>query len=298
MAIDYPALTNWKFDEVHHRYTKRDTILYALGVGAGAIPHDVADLRFVYEEGLVALPTMAVVLGYPGFWIRQPETGIDWRAVLHVEQKLVIHQLPAAEGAVIGRSRVDGVYDRGPGRGAVLATSRDLVDARSGQLLASLSSTELCRGEGGFGGPAWPSTAKQAMPAEPPDREIRLHVAPRAALIYRLSGDDNPLHVDPAIAAAMGFERPILHGLCSFGMVGHALVRSIARNDPNSVKEMKVRFTAPVYPGDDLTLQIWQTQADVARFRVQAPSRRAVVIDDGYFSLRTGLEHDTPVRHA
>ncbi len=289
MAIDHAALANWTFADVQHRYTKRDTILYALGVGAGAAPHDPDDLRYVYEEEtLRALPTMAVVLGYPGFWMRWPETGIDWRAVLHVEQRLVVHRPIGAEGTVIGRTRIAGLYDRGPDRGTVLTTSRDIVDAETGTPIASVTSTDLCRSDGGWGGPAFPREEREPMPTEDAHRKIPLRAAPNAALIYRLSGDDNPLHVDPAVAATMGYERPILHGLCSFGMVGHALVRAIAGNDPGSVREMRVRFTAPVYPGDDLMLDVWQSQPDAVRFRVRAPSRNAVVIDDGYFKIDAG----------
>ncbi|WP_241021623.1 MaoC/PaaZ C-terminal domain-containing protein [Burkholderia sp. Ac-20353] len=289
LAIDHAALANWTFADVPHRYTKRDTILYALGVGAGTVPHDTDDLPYVYEEALSALPTMAVVLGYPGFWIRRPETGIDWRAVLHVEQKLVVHRPIRAEGTVVGRTRVVGLYDRGPDRGAVLTTSRDIIDADTGTPIASVTSTELCRSDGGWGGPAFPRVEREPMPTEDAHRKIPLRVAPNTALIYRLSGDDNPLHVDPAVAATMGYERPILHGLCSFGMAGHALVRAIAGNDPGSVREMRVRFTAPVYPGDDLMLDLWQSQPAAVRFRVRAPLRNAVVIDDGYFRIDAGM---------
>jgi acyl dehydratase len=285
MAIDYPILRNWLFNEIEHRYTKKDTILYALGVGAGEASCDPATLRFAYEDNLAALPTMAVVLGYPGFWLRQPESGIDWRAVLHVEQAVTIHRPLEPEGVVIGRSRVDEVYDQGKGRGAILVTSREIVDAANGARIASLSCTEYCRGEGGFGGPAPPPRQIDMMPDRAPDEVVQMPVSRRAALIYRLTGDDNPLHVDPVVAQSMGFDRPILHGLCSFGMTGYTLVQSMARNLPQAVTAMKARFSAPVYPGDILTIEIWRDGPGVARFRVREPERNVVVIDGGSFNF-------------
>jgi acyl dehydratase len=285
MAINYQTLRNWSFDEIEHHYTRKDTILYALGVGVGEASSTSETLRFVYEQNLVALPTMAVVLGYPGFWLRQPATGIDWRAVLHVEQAVTIHRPLEPEGVVVGRTRVDEVYDQGKGRGAILVTSREIVDAATGARIASLSSTEYCRGEGGFGGPPLPPRRFETMPERAPDQTVQIPVSPRAALIYRLSGDDNPLHADPAVAKSTGFDRPILHGLCSFGMTGHALVRSIAGNLPHSVTAMKARFTAPVYPTDVLVLEIWHESPGVVRFRVHELEQGVVVIDGGSFNF-------------
>lgn len=117
MPIDYLKLKSWPFPDLEHRYEAKDTILYALGVGCGGDPMDRSELPFVYEEGLKALPTMAVVLGYPGFWLKDPNTGVDWRKVLHGEQGLVIHKPLPATGTVIGRTRITEIIDKGPGKG-------------------------------------------------------------------------------------------------------------------------------------------------------------------------------------
>jgi acyl dehydratase len=283
MPIDYAALKARTFDDVHQRYTPRDTILYALGVSAGHHALAPGGLRHVYEKHLHALPSMAVVLGYPGFWLRDASSGIDWRAVLHVEQDVVLHRPLAAQGNVIGRNGIDEIYDRGAGRGALMVTRRELSDAASGAPLATLLCTEFCRGEGGFGGPPPPPREADTMPSRSPDDEIALFVDDRAALLYRLSGDDNPLHVDPDVARAIGLDRPILHGLCTFGMAAYALVQRLVPEDESAVRRIKTRFTAPVFPGERLCVDVWREGAGTARFRVRAPGRGVVVIDDGRF---------------
>jgi acyl dehydratase len=289
MPIDYASLKTRRFEDVEQHYTSRDTILYALSVGAGSLAGsdagfsavDDTELPFVYENGLHALPTMAVVLGYPGFWLREPLSGIDWRAVLHVEQDLVLHCPLDGEGAVIGSNRIDEIFDRGQGRGAILVTKREITDLASGAPLASLASTELCRGEGGFGGPSPPPRPRDDMPARAADNEVTLTVDPRAALLYRLNGDDNPLHIDSSVARSMGFERPILHGLCTFGMAGYALQWRLFPDARSVVRRLKVRFTSPVYPGERLCMEIWRENEGMVRFRVRAPLRGVVVIDHG-----------------
>ena len=215
MAIHYDRLMAWPFEDVRHRYTQRDTLLYALGIGLGADPTNEAELRFVYEKDLLALPTLPVVLGYPGMWMKDPATGIDAVRLVHGEQGLRIHRLPAPEGEVIGRTKVTGLIDKGPGKGALVYTERTVHDAACGELLATLSSTTFCRADGGFGGPTGPVKAVHELPARTSDHSLDFATQPRAALIYRLSGDYNPLHAEPAVARAAGFERPILHGLAT-----------------------------------------------------------------------------------
>ncbi|MFP6558946.1 MaoC/PaaZ C-terminal domain-containing protein [Paraburkholderia sp. B3] len=285
MPIDYATLKAWPFTDVRQHYTPRDTILYALGVGAGrgCDAPDSAALRYVYEEALRAIPAMAVVLGYPGFWLRDPASGIDWRAVLHVEQDVVLHRPLASSGTVIGRNRVEEVYDRGPGRGAVMITCRELVDADSDAPIASLRCTEFCRGEGGFGGPPPLPRQLDTMPSRSPDDELTLHVDERAALIYRLCGDDNPLHVDAAVARSVGLDRPILHGLCTFGMATYALMRCLFPDDTGTVRRIKTRLTSPVFPGERLCVDVWREGEGDARFRVRAPERGVIVMDSGLF---------------
>jgi acyl dehydratase len=212
MPINPETLLNWHFPELEHSYAERDTMLYALGLGCGADPLDQGQLQFVYEDGLRALPSMAVVLGYPGFWISDPGTGVDWKKVLHGEQDITIFKPLPAAGTVIGRTRVTGVFDKGKEKGAVLVSERDVIDKASGDLLCRLTSTTMMRGDGGFGGSSGPLPAPHPLPDRAPDQTASIATLPQAALIYRLSGDYNPLHADPAVARSGGFDRPILHG--------------------------------------------------------------------------------------
>lgn len=257
MDFDYQRLLDYRIPEARQRYSVRDTMLYALGVGLGADPLDRDQLAFVYEKGLKVLPTYPVVLGYPGFWMADPATGIDAVRLVHGEQGIVIHKLPPPEGEVIGRTRISSVIDKGAGKGMLVYTEREVVDAASGELLASLPSTTFCRGNGGFGGPTGPVPPVHTLPERDPDVSIALATLPRQALLYRLSGDYNPLHADPAVAEAAKFERPILHGLCTLGVAGHALLKA-AGYVPERIASIHARFTAPVYPGDTLTTDIWR----------------------------------------
>ena len=280
MAIDYQKLKNWHFPDLEHRYEAKDTILYALGVGCGADPMDRTELPFVYEEGLKALPTMAVVLGYPGFWLKDPQTGVDWRKILHGEQGLVIHKPLPASGTVIGRSRVTEIVDKGPGKGALLYSDRQVFDKATGDLLATLTSTTFIRGEGGFGGPSGPAPEPHILPERAPDDTVDLKTLPQAALIYRLSGDYNPLHADPDVAASAGFERPILHGLCTYAVAGRAILRACCGNDPARLRRFDLRFSAPVMPGETVRTEIWRDGSRVS-FRARVVERDIVVLNNG-----------------
>src|SRR5262249_45792425 len=161
----------------------------------------------------------AVVLAYPGFWLKRPDTGVDWVKVVHGEQGLVIHRPLPVEGRLVGRSRVTQIIDKGPGKGALILSERT-VSAAGGTPLATLTSTTFARGDGGFGGPPGAGPVPHPLPERAPDASHELATLPQSALIYRLSGDLNPLHASPQVAKAAGFPRPILHGLSTFGHVG------------------------------------------------------------------------------
>lgn len=285
MAINYDKLMAWPFEDVHHRYTQRDTMLYALGIGLGTDPTNEAELRFVYEKSLVALPTLPVVLGYPGMWLKNPDTGVDWVRLVHGEQGLRLHRPVPAEGEVIGRTRVTGIVDKGPGKGALIYTERTVQDAASGELLATLTSSTFCRADGGFGGPAGPVKAVHELPQRAVDRSVDFATEPRAALVYRLSGDYNPLHAEPAVARAAGFERPILHGLATYGIAGWAITQSVCGGDPAAVQSIDVRFSSPVYPGETIRTEIW-IEGKVVSFRARAVERDIVVLNNGRAELR------------
>ncbi len=280
MSIDYDRLLAREFPVVEHRYTRKETLLYALGVGLGADPMDTGQLRFVYEKDLRALPTMAAVLASPGFWAREPDTGIDWVRVLHGEQEMDFHKPLPAEGTVRAQTRITGIVDKGASKGALIYSQREGVDADSGERLFTVRHTTFARGDGGFGGPAAPVRQSHPVPDTAPQACCDLPTLPQAALIYRLSGDCNPLHADPDVAAQAGFRQPILHGLCTLGVAGHALLKTCCDYDPERLKSIRVRFTAPVYPGETLRTEIWRDGALIS-FRARALERDVVVLSNG-----------------
>ena len=281
MAIDYDSLMGRAFPELERSYSWRDSILYALGLGIGANPLDARELRYVYEQGLHAVPTMAVVLGHPGFWVSEPDTGIDFRSVVHGEQSLTIHAPLAPEGTVIARNAVEEIIDKGEGRGAILRVRRDLFDKATGALQSSQVMSMFCRANGGFGGPASGKPQPEgAIPDRAPDSSVSRQTLPQAALVYRLSADLNPLHADPAIARAAGFDRPILHGLATFGVAGYALLAACADGRADSLRSLSCRFSAPVFPGETLRTDIWH-EAGAVVFRCTATERAKVVLDRG-----------------
>jgi len=281
MAINYEKLRTRPFPDVVQSYTLKDTILYALGLGLGQDPLDPCQLRHVYEEGLVALPTMGVVLAGPGFWLREPDTGVDWPKVLHGEQGLVIHRPLSHEGRVIGRLRIDEIVDKGPGRGALIYSTREVRDATTEELLCSLTSTSFLRGDGGFGGPTGPIRQPHPMPDTPPEAHTDWTLGAHAALLYRLSGDFNPVHADPAVAAHVGFRQPILHGLASYGVAGWSIARLLCDGRAERLRRLDLRFTSPVYPGETLRTEVWRLGTNAAAFRVRVPARDAVVLNNG-----------------
>lgn len=296
MAINYQHLKTRPFAPVEQIYTERDSQLYALSLGLGNDPMDAGALPFVYEGvpgGLQVLPSMAVVLGYPGFWAKEPDTGIDWVKLLHGEQRLRIHQPLPATAQVVGHNRVTHITDKGDGKGAIMVIERQLRTVQ-GSLLATVQQITFCRGDGGYsqlagGQPSdAPLPALQAVPedrvADWVDTQV---IRPEAALLYRLLGDSNPLHADPAVARAAGFERPILHGLASYGLVAHALLRQCAQRDASRLKALDIRFAAPVYPGETLVTEIWQVPGQPQQFQLRAKvvERDKVVLSHGWAEL-------------
>lgn len=291
MAIDYHRLKNWSFPEVRHSYSEKDSMLYALGLGFGMNPMDEAELRFVYEDRLQAMPTMAVVLGYPGLWMKDPATGIDWQKLLHGEQHLRLHRPLPPTGEVIGRTRVQSITDKGAGKGAIVVAERTVSDARSGELLATLEIVTFCRGDGGYSISGQPSdslgTTPAAMPEQAPEAICDLPTRPEMALIYRLSADPNPLHADPAVARAAGFERPILHGLATYGVAARAILKTFCNYQPERLQMINLRFTAPVYPGETIRTEMWQRGPQIL-FRARVLERDLLVLNNGVAECSPG----------
>lgn len=274
-------LTGRSWDGGTRRWSSSDTIRYALGVGAGA-DDPTSELEFTTEnsEGVVpaVLPTFAVTL--PSSDASPPLGDLDPTQVLHTEQSLVLHGPLPNEGAASITSRLVGFFDQGTNALAVIESAS--TDARTGRRLADSRSSLLLRREGGFGGDPGP-TPPQDRPTGTPDHVVVYRSRADQALLYRLSGDRNPVHSDPAIAARIGFERPFLHGLCTFGFAGRALLHSLAGGDPATFGAISARFTRPVFPGQELVTEIWE-RSDSAWFRVR--SGRATVLDHGTFTKR------------
>ena len=279
MAIDPEFLLSLDIPDVEHTYTAKDTMLYALGLGLGHDPMNEDELAFVYEKNVRALPTMTCVLAQSRAWRDQP-TGIDWLKVVHGEQSFRIHKPLAPSGTLIGKMQITDVIDKGPGKGAVLHTERTLWDKDTGAQIATLVHTTFCRGDGGFGGAKRESPSPHAMPDRAPDAICDLPTRPEAALIYRLSGDYNPLHSEPAHAKAAGFPRPILHGLATFGIAGHALLKTLCGYDPARLTAMEGRFSAPVFPGETIRTEIWR-DGNVVSYRARVAGRDVVAITNG-----------------
>jgi acyl dehydratase len=279
MAIDYDKIKNWHFPDIEQTYTAKDSILYALGVGYGHDPMDEAQLRFVYEKNLCAAPTMPVVMGHPGFWMMNPATGIDWVKIVHGEQSLRIHHRIPAAGAVIGRMRVKAIVDKGKDKGALVYQERNVIDKASGTVLATLDHVTFCRGDGGIGKSDPAPPAPPVVPEGTPDATCDLPTLPQAALIYRLCADLNPLHAEPAVAKAAGFPRPILHGLCTYGVAGHAVLKTFCAYDPEKLVALSVRFSSPVFPGETIRTEMWRRN-DTVLFRSRVPGRDVVVLNN------------------
>ncbi len=287
MSFSYEQLINWSFQDVVQRYTWKDSIIYALGLGFGSKPTDPAELRFVYEDGLETFPTMPVVLGHPGPWMADPEIGIDMVKVLHGEQHLEIHRPLPVEGTVIGRNRVVEVVDKGADKGALISIERKLLDESTGDLYCTQTAVIFARANGGFGGPVTSSPKPHQLPDRPPDTTIDIATTTQVALLYRLSGDYNPLHADPGIAAKAGFQAPILHGLASFGVAARAVLKAFASEDPTRLESFGLRFSSPVYPGETISTDLWRDGYEVS-FRSRVAARDAVVLNNGRAVLASG----------
>jgi acyl dehydratase len=289
MAIDAEHLLNRRFPEVRHPYTRRDVMLYALSIGIGADPLDERQLRYVYERDLRVFPSMAGILAYPGLWAREPDTGLDWERVLHAEQGVdFLKPLPTA-GVVVARTRVTGLVDKGAGRGALIYTERTGIDESSGDALFHVYHTAFARGDGGFGGFDRPALEPHTLPERRPDAICALPTLPQQALLYRLNGDPNPHNADPGAARASGFDRPIMHGLCTYGFAAHAIVAACCDYAPDSLASMHVRLSAPVFPGETIVTDIWR-DGDVVSFCSRVPERDAVVLNNGRAVLRPPAE--------
>ena len=281
MAIEYPKILELKRSGMEFSWTDRETMLYALGIGMGADPMDTNELPFVYEGDLKAVPTLASVVA----WGAQPgNMSINFMMVVDGERTITFHKPMPGAGNIVAESRVVGAWDKGAGKGAVISTETVLREKASGEKLATLLGSLFARGDGGFGGPSEGQPAPHQVPSRAPDRSVDIATRPDQALIYRLSGDRNPLHADPAFAKMAGFPRPILHGMCTYGVTCRAVLQTYAEYDPTRFKSHGARFSAPVFPGETVTVDLWK-DANVISFEARVKARNVTVIKNGRTEL-------------
>ena len=292
MAIHYPDILDQRTAARAFSFDQKDVMLYALGIGMAADPMDAEELRFVYERELKVVPTAATVLAAgargaglaPDLPPDHRPSQINFLMVVHGEQKIELHRPLPTSGTFTTESRTVGAFDKGEGKGAVLINETTWTD-EAGAKVATLTGSTFARGDGGFGGPSDGAPAPHPTPDRPADVSLEFATRPDQALLYRLNGDRNPLHSDPEVAAKAGFPRPILHGLCTYGVTCRAILQGITGYDPEPILSHQARFSAPVFPGDTITVDLWRDGKAIA-FEARVKARGVTVIKNGLTMLR------------
>jgi len=283
--LNYEKIMAYRPADIQVSYGERECIIYALGIGIGMDPLDAGELKFVYERaGLQAFPTMAVVLGWPGR-MTDPAFGIDERLVVAGDLKVTLHRPLPAQAKLVSRPRVKEIIDKGPGNAAIIQNTRELL-GEDGKPVATVDSSTFARKHGGFGGRMSDTPVPHTVPQTAPELICDLATPPNLALLYRLNGDENPLHADPQRAKAAGFDRPILHGAASFGVAARAILRTYADDQPERLQTIEARFSRPVFPGDTIRTEMWR-QGERVSFQCRVVSRNDVVLSNGLATLRT-----------
>jgi acyl dehydratase len=283
MALDYDQLMATSVVDLPFSYSDRETMLYALSIGIGRDPLQPRELPFVSElAGAPAtIPAMATVLVPDMF---PPDLGWDFSQVLHAEQRMQLYRpLPPAADLLINKRIVE-VYDRGPKIGAVVMFEADGRLASDDTALFTIGNTIVARGDGGFGGQNGKGPKPHRPPRRDPDLSCELPTRRDQALLYRLNGDRNPLHADPGLAQSVGFDVPILHGLCTYGVACHAILQTICDFDATLITGMDARFSSPVLPGDTITTDMWQ-DGNIVSFQCSVKERDLVVVRNGKCTL-------------
>ena len=293
MAIFYPDILDQKTAPRTFSYDDKDVMLYALGVGMARDQMNETELAFVYEKNLKVIPTAATVLasGMRGAAGPAPEmpaghrpSQINFLMVVHGEQKVELHKPLRASGTYTAQGRTVGAYDKGAGKGAVIINETVWTDEK-GEKVATLTGSTFARGDGGFGGPSEGAPEPHVVPTRAPDISVDFDTRDDQALLYRLNGDRNPLHSDPEVAKKAGFDKPILHGLCTYGITCRAILQEVVNFDPDQIYSHQARFSAPVIPGDTITVDIWQDGKNIS-FEARVKARNATVIKNGLTVLR------------
>jgi len=283
MPLDYDELMATEVIDLPLSYADSEAILYALSIGMGSDPLDQKELPYVYEQGSTfkVLPTLATVLVPDMF---PPGLGWDFSQVLHSEQRMQLHRPLPARADILINKRVTGAFDWGPRKGAVILFEAQGRLASDDTVLFTLGCTVMARGDGGFGGPIGKGPRPHRAPRRDPDLSCDIATREDQALLFRLTGDRNPLHADPNEAAKAGFKVPILHGLCSYGIACRAILRTICDYDYTLIEGFDARFTSPVFPGDTITTDMWQ-DGNVVSFRCTVKDRDMIVLRNGKCTL-------------
>ncbi|HZZ86695.1 MAG TPA: MaoC/PaaZ C-terminal domain-containing protein [Caulobacteraceae bacterium] len=297
MPIYYPDILSDRTAARSFTYGDKDVMLYALGIGLGADPMDEKELAFVYEKNLKVVPTAATVLPSGGGGSRPVEgrdgpplpaghraSQINFLMMLHGEQKVELHKPLPTSGTFVSEGRTIGAWDKGEGKGAVVANETIWTDEK-GEKAVTLTSSLFARGDGGFGGPSEGQPAPHPTPTRAPDLSVDIATRPDQALIYRLNGDRNPLHAEPDFASRAGFPRPILHGLCTYGITCRAVLQSVLDYDAEAILSHQVRFSAPTFPGETITVDIWKDGKEIS-FEARVKARDVTVVRNGLTRLR------------
>ena len=277
--MNLEEVRRYQFSTIESEYTFKDSILYALGLGYGSDPLDTEELHFVTEDDQRLVPSQCNVMSYPGFWLRdESRLGFDWLRVVHGEQLIkILRPLPVA-ARVHATPHILAIEDKGEDKGAVVYLQREIRLAETGEALAVVRSTVFARGDGGQGGFGEPPPAPTRIAVTEPDVVLQLPTSTRSALIYRLSGDFNPIHSNPDVARQAGFEKPILHGMCTMGLACRAILQRFCNQRPERLKSLFVRFSQPVIPGETIRFEFFK-EAGLLRFRAFAVERNVVVLD-------------------
>ena len=291
MPIYYPDILDQRTEARTFTYGDKDVMLYALGIGLGADPMGEKELAFVYERDLKVAPTAATVLASAGGGRAAAgrssaplppghrASEINFLMMVHGEQKVELHKPLPVFGTFTAEGRTIGAWDKGEGKGAVVVSETTWTDEK-GEKAVTLTGSMFARGDGGFGGPTEGAPEPHTAPTRAPDLSVDITTRPDQALLYRLNGDRNPLHSDPEFARRAGFDRPILHGLCTYGITCRAVLTGITDFDPAPILSHQVRFSAPVFPGDTITVDLWR-DGKVISFEARVKARNVTVIKNG-----------------
>jgi acyl dehydratase len=277
MTINYDEVMQLTSSGAPFSYTDRETMLYALGVGFGRDPLNAAELPFVYENGLRTVPTLATVVSWNTGILGR--IGINYLKVLHGEQRLEMRRPLPIAAEITADERVAGLFDKGE-KGAIIIVEKILRLKSTGEELCTLTHTTVARGDGGFGGPREGAPEPHPIPNRAPDLVYDCDTRPDQAFLYALSGDRNPLHRDPNVAKLVGYPRPILHGLCTYGSACRGIISSVCNYDADKIKAFDARFSAPLFPGETIANEIW-VDGNVVSYRSRAKERDVVVINNG-----------------